>query len=78
MRATGQAPSCCTSTAANGGVWRRGKPRVTSGGGEKGTGEDGLAATDTALKLPYGVEYVGGRLHISDTGNNMIRTLLLP
>jgi DNA-binding beta-propeller fold protein YncE len=46
--------------------------------GERGTGEDGLPATETLLKLPYGVEWVDGRLHISDTGNNMIRTMLLP
>jgi hypothetical protein len=45
--------------------------------GEKGTGADGVAATASALKLPYGVEYVDGKLHISDTGNNRIRSVLL-
>ncbi len=46
--------------------------------GERGTGEDGLPATQTLLKLPYGIEFVSGRLQIADTGNNIIRTLLLP
>jgi hypothetical protein len=45
--------------------------------GERGTGEDGLPAGETLLKLPYGVEWVDGRLHISDTGNSVIRTMLL-
>lgn len=46
--------------------------------GVKGEGGDGLPATETELKLPYGVEYVDGRLQIADTGNNVVRTLLLP
>ncbi len=46
--------------------------------GEKGTGADGVAATSSELKLPYGVEYADGRLNIADTGNNRIRTILLP
>lgn len=46
--------------------------------GERGTGEDGLAARDTLLKLPYGIEWVDGRLLIADTGNNVIRIMTLP
>lgn len=46
--------------------------------GQQGEGADGLAATDTQLKLPFGIEWVAGRLYISDTGNNVIRTMLLP
>jgi hypothetical protein len=53
--------------------------RTTAGRcGERGEGGDGLAATDTLLKLPYGIEWANGRLHIADTGNNIIRTMLLP
>jgi adhesin/invasin len=45
---------------------------------QRGTGEDGLPARETLLKLPYGIEWVGGRLNIADTGNNVIRTMILP
>ena len=45
---------------------------------ERGEGGDGLPSTETLLKLPYGLEWVDGRLHIADTGNNIIRTMLLP
>ena len=46
--------------------------------GVKGNAGDGGPAAAAQLKLPYGVEWVGGRLHIADTGNNVIRTVLLP
>jgi hypothetical protein len=46
--------------------------------GQKGDASDGVPATDTFLKLPYGIEWVGGRLNVADTGNNLIRTVLLP
>ncbi|MEZ4439695.1 MAG: hypothetical protein R3B72_11435 [Polyangiaceae bacterium] len=45
--------------------------------GEKGEGEDEMPATETHLKLPYGIEWVDGRLIIADTGNNVIRVLKL-
>jgi len=40
------------------------------------TGDDGPAAS-ALLKRPYGLEYVGGLLKISDTGNNRIRVVKL-
>lgn len=46
--------------------------------GEKGTEGDGGPATEALLKLPFGVELVDGRLNIADTGNSVIRTILLP
>lgn len=46
--------------------------------GVKGAGGDGGPATAAQLKVPYGVEWAGGRLFIADTGNNVIRTVLLP
>lgn len=45
--------------------------------GERGTGSDGLPAKETLLKLPYGIEWVDGRLHVADTGNHLIRTMVL-
>jgi hypothetical protein len=46
--------------------------------GTKGTEGDGGPATEALLKIPYGVAYSNGRLFIADTGNNVIRTVLLP
>lgn len=45
--------------------------------GERGTGEDGLPANETLLLLPYGIEWVDGRLHVTDTGNHVVRSMLL-
>ena len=30
------------------------------------------------LNIPFGVHYADGRLYIADTGNSVIRTVLLP
>jgi DNA-binding beta-propeller fold protein YncE len=46
--------------------------------GQKGTSGDGGPASEALLKLPYGVEWADGRLYIADTGNDVIRTILLP
>jgi len=45
--------------------------------GQKGSGGDGGPATEALLKLPYGVEWVDGRLNIADTGNHKIRVVNL-
>ena len=52
------------------------RQRDTSRAGH-GSGEDEMPATETHLKLPYGIEWVDGRLIIADTGNNVIRVLKL-
>lgn len=52
--------------------------RVAGQCGTKGTGGDGGAALDALLKLPFGLEWSAGRLFVADTGNNVIRTILLP
>ena len=46
--------------------------------GEKGSDGDGGSAIDAHLKLPFGIEWVNGRLNIADTGNSVIRSVLLP
>lgn len=46
--------------------------------GVKGSGGDGGPATEALFKLPYGVAWSEGRLFIADTGNSVIRTVLLP
>jgi hypothetical protein len=46
--------------------------------GEKGFEGDGEAPEDALLNLPFGVEYADGRLIVSDTGNSVIRSVLLP
>lgn len=46
--------------------------------GQRGEPTDGVPATETLLKLPYGIEWVDGRLVVADTGNMVIRTVLLP
>lgn len=45
--------------------------------GEKGFDGDGGPPEEAHLNLPFGIEYVHGRLVISDTGNNVIRTIVL-
>lgn len=46
--------------------------------GEKpGFAGDGGPAEDALLNLPFGIELVGNKLIISDTGNSRIRTVLL-
>jgi hypothetical protein len=45
--------------------------------GEKGYEGDGGPATEALLKLPFGLEWADGRLNISDSGNNVVRSLLL-
>jgi hypothetical protein len=46
--------------------------------GHKGFDGDGGPATAAHLKMPFGIELAGGRLYIADTGNNVIRSVLLP
>jgi hypothetical protein len=45
--------------------------------GEKGFDGEGGLATETHLKLPYGIELAEGQLFIADTGNNRIRVVTL-
>lgn len=46
--------------------------------GVKGYDGDGGPATEAKMKIPFGVHYHDGRLYLADTGNNVIRTVLLP
>jgi hypothetical protein len=46
--------------------------------GEKGFEGDGGPPQEALLNLAFGLEYAGGRLLISDTGNHVIRSILLP
>jgi DNA-binding beta-propeller fold protein YncE len=46
--------------------------------GEHGYEGDGGPADEALLNLVFGVEYADGRLIIADTGNNVIRSVLLP
>jgi NHL repeat-containing protein len=45
--------------------------------GQPGYAGDGGPAQSALLKRPYGLELSGGKLLISDTGNNLIRTIRL-
>jgi hypothetical protein len=45
--------------------------------GEKGFSGDGGPPEESLLKLPFGIEWVNGRLLIADSGNNVIRSVLL-
>jgi hypothetical protein len=45
--------------------------------GQAGTSGDGGPATEAKLKRPYGLELVGDALLITDTGNNVIRSIHL-
>lgn len=46
--------------------------------GEDGFDGDGGPADAALLKRPYGIELADGVLYIADTGNNVIRAVLLP
>ena len=46
--------------------------------GEPGYDGDGGPPTAARLKRPYGLELAGGVLYIADTGNNVIRSIVLP
>ncbi|KIG14425.1 hypothetical protein DB30_06768 [Enhygromyxa salina] len=46
--------------------------------GESGFEGDGGPPEDALLNLPFGVEWADGRLLVSDTGNSVIRSILLP
>ncbi len=46
--------------------------------GEKGYEGDDGPANAALLKLPFGIEWNAGKLIIADTGNNVIRTVMLP
>ncbi len=45
--------------------------------GVKGSSGNGGPATAATLKLPYGVEWIDGRLNITDTGNHQVKTVKL-
>jgi hypothetical protein len=45
--------------------------------GEKGYEGDFGPPEEARLNLPFGIEYVDGRLNIADTGNSVIRSVLL-
>jgi adhesin/invasin len=46
--------------------------------GESGFEGDGGPPTEALLSLAFGIEWAEGRLLVSDTGNNVIRSVLLP
>ena len=46
--------------------------------GQPGYEGDGGPATEATLKRAYGIEVTGGKLLITDTGNNVLRQVLLP
>lgn len=46
--------------------------------GEKGYAGDGGPATEALLLRPFGIEVAYGRLNIADSGNSVIRSVLLP
>lgn len=46
--------------------------------GEKGFAGDNGPATEALLTLPFGLEVANGRLTVVDTGNQVIRSVLLP
>jgi len=46
--------------------------------GEHGYEGDGEAPEDALLNLAFGIEWADGRLLVSDTGNNVIRSVRLP
>ena len=46
--------------------------------GEKGYDGDGGDPLAAHLNIPFGIEYADGRLLISDTGNSVVRSIVLP
>lgn len=46
--------------------------------GEQGFDGDGGAPEEALFNKPFGIEYADGRLNIADTGNSVIRSVLLP
>jgi DNA-binding beta-propeller fold protein YncE len=46
--------------------------------GESGYEGDGGPPEEALLNLPFGVEWADGTLVVSDTGNNVIRTIVMP
>lgn len=46
--------------------------------GESGYAGDGGPPEDALLNIPFGVEWADGKLVVADTGNSVIRTILLP
>jgi sugar lactone lactonase YvrE len=46
--------------------------------GEKGFAGDGGPAEGALLNIPFGIHWSDGRLYIADTGNSVIRSVLLP
>lgn len=63
----------CVRAIAPGGVIRT----VAGRCGVPGYTGDGEPATSGTLKRPYGIELASGVLYIADTGNNVIRSLVL-
>lgn len=45
--------------------------------GERGYEGDGGAPEDALLNLPFGIEWANGTLVVSDTGNSVIRTIVM-
>jgi hypothetical protein len=46
--------------------------------GESGYAGNGEPAEEALLNLPFGIEHVDGKLLVADTGNNVIRSVVLP
>jgi adhesin/invasin len=46
--------------------------------GEKGYTGDGGPPTEALMNLPFGIHHANGTLYIADTGNSVIRTIVLP
>jgi hypothetical protein len=63
---------CIRAVAPNGTI-----SSVAGTCGEQGEGGDGGPAIAAQLKRPYGIELADGVLYISDTGNNVIRSVKL-
>jgi hypothetical protein len=46
--------------------------------GERGFEGDGGSPQEALLNIPFGVEWTDGKLIVSDTGNSVIRTIVMP